>query len=33
MLPPKFAVFDLPAAQTLPKHMLGISRCITQTTL
>jgi hypothetical protein len=33
VLPPKFAVFDLPGAQALPKRMFGIRRCIAQSTL
>src|SRR4029453_2451820 len=33
VLPTKFAVLDLPAAQALPKHMLSIRRCIAQPAL
>jgi len=33
MLPAKFAVFNLPAAQTLPKQVLGIRRSIAQSAL
>jgi len=33
VLSPKFAGFDLPAAQTLPKRMFGIRRRIAQSTL
>ena len=33
VLPPELAIFNLPAAQTLPKSVLGIRRCTTQSTL